>query len=106
MRKLLSLLLLIVSSVALSQNKISISGKVLENGTNAPLESATVYFTKVSDSTVVDYTITNTNGDFKLELSALKYPVQLKISYAGFKAYQKSFSELVTSYNRFFRGHF
>lgn len=95
MRKLLALLFVVVPTLLFSQNKISISGKVLEKGPNTPLESATVYFAKVSDSTVVDYTITNTNGDFKIELAALKYPVELKISYAGFKVYQKRFSELI-----------
>ncbi len=99
MRKLFTLLFVAVSAISFSQNKISISGKILEKGPNVPLESATIYFAKVSDSTVVDYTISSSNGDFKFEIPALKYPVELKISYAGFKEYKKRFNELLESTN-------
>lgn len=97
MRKLLTLLLIVISSTAISQNKITISGKILEKGTETPLESATVYFSRVSDSTVVNYTISNSNGNFNLELLAPKQAVELKISYAGFKEYTQLFSELSES---------
>lgn len=99
MRKILLLLALLTSVIAISQNKVVVSGKIIEKGPNVPLESATVYFTKVSDSTVIDYTISNTNGDFNLELLAQKYPVELKISYAGFKEYKKRFTELTETTN-------
>ncbi|MCF6183294.1 MAG: carboxypeptidase-like regulatory domain-containing protein, partial [Bacteroidales bacterium] len=51
-----------------SQSKsFKISGTLITNDINAPLESATVHLERVKDSSVVSYTITDKNGKFTLE---------------------------------------
>jgi|GEM_PF-6594450 len=49
---------------AISQNFVSINGKIIDDNTKLPLESATVYLTSKKDSTVIDYTISGKNGNF------------------------------------------
>lgn len=89
------LFLFFVCLPAFSQN-ITLRGKVLEDKTQLPLESATVYLTRVSDTTVVDYTITEKNGAFVMKTPKSAKSMLLKISYVGFKTYTqelKSVSE-------------
>jgi hypothetical protein len=74
MRKLY-LLLLFCTFTAISQNTVTLRGKILEKNTQVPLESATVYFTAVKDSTVIDYTITDKTGAFKIETRKIDKPV-------------------------------
>lgn len=90
------LLFLVLAFTAQSQNTVTIKGKVLEQSTQIPLESATVYLTAVADSTVVDYTITDKNGAFSMTTKKISKPVFLKVSYMGYKTFmqeQKSITE-------------
>jgi len=82
-------LLLFFTSIVFSQNTIVIKGKILEKNTQVPLESATVYLTSVKDSTVIDYTITDKNGSFKMETRKMNKPVFLKVSYMGYQSFQQ-----------------
>jgi hypothetical protein len=68
-----------------AQNNLTIKGKILKEGTQVPIESATVYLTSVKDSTVIDYTITDKNGFFKLNVKKIGYPVFLKVSSLGYE---------------------
>ena len=95
MRFIFLFVFLLFFGFAFSQNSFTISGKILDQDTKLPLEAATIYFTKVSDSTVVDYSITNKYGDFNLKLKNIGYPVLFKASYNGYKVYEKRF-ETVT----------
>ncbi|KIX21938.1 hypothetical protein SY27_04450 [Flavobacterium sp. 316] len=88
------LLALLCSFFSFSQNSFSVSGKLLDESLKLPLESATIYFSRVSDSTVVDYTISDKNGNFNFKLKGINYPVFLKISYNGYKEYKKQFETL------------
>lgn len=72
----------------LAQNTVTIKGKILEKNTQVPLESATVYFSSVKDSSVIDYTITDKNGFFKINTRKITTPVFLKISYIGYQTYK------------------
>lgn len=95
--RVLTLFFFLVTTLVVGQNKISINGNIVDQENNLPLESATVYFTKVSDSTVVDYTISNSKGNFSFNLATINYPVELKVSYAGYKEFKKKFPSLTSN---------
>ncbi|RBA29440.1 outer membrane beta-barrel protein [Flavobacterium tibetense] len=77
-----------------AQNTITIKGKVVDSTTNSGLESATVYVKTVKDSSVVDYTISASNGNFQMKLKKSDLPHVLKISYNGFKEISRSLKNL------------
>ena len=86
MPKSLSLLcFLLISTFTFAQKTISLKGKVIDETTKLPIESATVYLSAVKDSTVVDYTITNKLGNFDFKIKKINQPVFLKVSFIGFK---------------------
>ena len=91
------LILLFLTTFVFSQNTISIKGKILEKNTQVPLESATVYLTSVKDSTVIDYTITDKNGSFKMETRKINKPVFLKVSYIGYQSFKQELESMVES---------
>lgn len=78
---------LFVTAISFSQN-FEITGKVLDPDGN-PLESATVYVEKQTDSTLVTYTISETAGAFVLSGSSKEERLNLLVSYAGFKPFKK-----------------
>ncbi len=86
-KSLLSIALIFFSFSAYCQN-ITIQGKVIDQTTQLPLESATVYLTKVSDSTVIDYTITDKSGMFQMNTRKLVKPILVKVSYIGYNTLQ------------------
>lgn len=93
MQKILGLFLLF-STFAVAQNKFTIKGKVVDKTTQTPLESATFYMTKVKDSTVINYSITDENGVFEVEQKALNEPFILRVSYTGFKPFSRKMNTL------------
>jgi hypothetical protein len=76
---------LLVSTFAFSQKTVSLKGKVVDETTKLPIESATVYLSSVKDSSVVDYTITNKLGKFELLIKKIDKPVFLKVSYISYR---------------------
>lgn len=67
MQKLLRLFLFFFFSICgFAQNNISLSYMFLDTNTQLPIESATVFFFNVEDSTIIDYTSTDKNGSFKI----------------------------------------
>jgi CarboxypepD_reg-like domain/Outer membrane protein beta-barrel family len=87
MRTLLTVLLLAFSLAASAQN-VTLKGKVTDPD-NIPLEAATVYISSVKDSTLINYTITNSKGDWELKTRAFDTPVYLKVSFVGFSAHKQ-----------------
>ncbi|NHN28017.1 outer membrane beta-barrel protein [Flavobacterium jejuense] len=85
--------------ISFSQNTFSVSGKLVDESSKLPLESATIYFSKVSDSTVVDYTISDKNGNFNFKIKAIDYPVKLKVSYYGYLDFKKQFPSIDREYD-------
>ncbi len=69
---------------AFAQNTITIQGKLLKNKTELPIESATVYLIRAKDSSIVDYTISDKNGLFKLATKKNSEESILKISADAF----------------------
>ena len=48
--------------IILSKTQKKISGKIISENNQKPLESATVYLERARDSTLITYTITDENG--------------------------------------------
>jgi hypothetical protein len=76
---------LLFSSFLFSQNSIILKGKVVDQTTKLPIESATVYLTSVKDSSVVDYTITNKMGNFDIKLRKSDKELNLKVSFISYE---------------------
>lgn len=89
LQRFLFFVTLCCSTLAFSQNNITINGKVLEKNTQVPLESATVYLTSVADSTMIDYTITDKSGNFSIKTRKFDKPLELKVSFVGFQTLVK-----------------
>jgi hypothetical protein len=81
------LLFLLFCFSANAQEEYIIKGTVLDVNTQIPLEAATVYFSNVKDSTVLEYATTDKNGLFKMSSKKYEKPVFLKISYLGYQTY-------------------
>jgi len=89
-------LTLLLSLTAFAQRpegkKITISGKVLEKGTNLPLEYATIVFEN-STTKQLSGGITDENGNFKFEVTAGNYNVRAEfISFKSVIIPQKVFN--------------
>lgn len=67
-----------------SQNKVKVTGKVLEKVTKQPLEYATISITASNDTKVIAGGITNPKGEFDISVSPGVYDV--KIEFISFKA--------------------
>lgn len=72
---------------AKAQNDIVIKGTVYDINTQVPLELATVYFSNVKDSTVIEYATTDKSGFFKINTKKYDKAVFLKINYIGYQSY-------------------
>ena len=77
-----------------AQNDIHITGSVLDINTQLPIESATVYFSNVKDSTIIEYTSTDKNGLFKIVTRKYAAPVLLKINQTGYQTYTEEQTSL------------
>ena len=74
-----------------SQSKeFIISGTVVTEAENSPLESATVYIERIKDSTLVTYTISDKDGKFVLEGKAFDKNVNLFISFVGYQTHKQT----------------
>ncbi|MES2575838.1 MAG: outer membrane beta-barrel protein [Bacteroidota bacterium] len=98
MSKIYSLLLLsFFFYSANAQNSIVVKGTVYDINTQIPLELATVYFSNVKDSTVIEYANTDKNGEFKINTKKYDKPVFLKVNYMGYQPYVEEQSALLES---------
>ena len=77
-----------------AQNTIGIKGTVLDINTQLPLELATVYFTNVKDSTVIEVATTDKNGVFNFNTKKFEKPVFLKVNYVGYQTFIEEQNEL------------
>ena len=82
-----------------AQTNIVLNGKIVTEKTASSIESATVYLIHPKDSSVVNYTITDKNGIFKLETKASNEKLILKISAEGFQDYSKNIERLTQNLN-------
>lgn len=96
LRTILQVLIVLVSCAAFGQNSFTIKGKAISKEVNLPIESATIYITSVKDSTVVDYTISNKNGNFSITVKKLNQPFVVKVASLGYQTWQKEFPKLTS----------
>jgi len=81
-------LTLLISLFTFSQSKpFQVSGVLISEVEEAPLESATVYLQRVKDSTLITYTLTDREGKFLLEGKTSDNEANLFISYVGYKTH-------------------
>ena len=85
---------LLATSAIFSQNTISLKGKIIDKNSTLPLESATIYLKTVKDSTVVDYTISDKNGNFEIKTKKNESPIYFKVSYIGYTDYTEKLDNL------------
>ncbi|XMO87415.1 hypothetical protein AAFN75_03850 [Algibacter sp. AS12] len=68
MKSILLVIVILFTSLSFSQSKsFEISGTLISEEDAVPLESATVYLQRVTDSSLVTYGLTNKEGKFTLE---------------------------------------
>ncbi|WP_100615053.1 outer membrane beta-barrel protein [Confluentibacter citreus] len=90
MKQILIIVVIMFTTHAFSQSQsIKISGKLLSEEGNVPLESATVYLERVKDSSMMTYTITDRNGLFSLENKTGDSEFNFFISFVGYETYFK-----------------
>lgn len=77
-----------------AQNIITLKGKIVKEKSQLPIESATIYLITAKDSTVVDYTISDKNGFFKLETQKIPQMVILKISSENYKDFTQKIEKI------------
>ncbi|MCM8570346.1 outer membrane beta-barrel protein [Gramella jeungdoensis] len=88
MKFLLFLSFLFLSFIGYSQEFI-ITGKIIdENGD--PLEAATVYLETLADSSLVTYSISEKNGNFRLSGETGAENARLFISFAGYQSFAEN----------------
>ncbi|EGV44711.2 TonB-dependent receptor [Bizionia argentinensis JUB59] len=93
MKNLFFIVAFLCISISFSQSKsIEISGKIIAADDQLPLESATVHLERLSDSTVINYTISDREGRFLLEDRISDKSVKMYVSYIGYKTYVKTIS--------------
>ena len=90
--KNLFLLCLLLLSTSVWAQQFSISGKVVDAETNAPLESATLFVEKLQDSSLVSYTISNREGQFVIEGSGKMDTLRLVSTFNGYTPLYKKIS--------------
>ncbi|AZB28302.1 TonB-dependent receptor [Chryseobacterium balustinum] len=90
------LLFFVVSNLLLNAQKLSIDGKVL-NFEKKPIENVTVYLLKQKDSSIVNYTPTNSEGKFSLKTDEFSESTILKIDAEKYITYSKSFDVIKQS---------
>lgn len=90
MKRVTLIIIFFFTTLLSSQSKpFNISGTLVSESENVPLESATVYLQRVVDSTLITYTISDRNGEFTLENKTSDKKANLYISYVGYKTYSK-----------------
>ena len=87
MTKIYSFLLLFLFVYSSNAQNIVIKGTVFDSNTQLPLELATVYFSNVKDSTVIEYATTDKSGFFKINTKKYEKPIFLKVNYMGYQSY-------------------
>lgn len=102
MKKLLPIILLFTTITLFAQspqelNPIKITGTVLEQDTNQPLEYATLVLQSVDDPSKISGGITDATGKYEVEAQPGKY--NISIEYIGYKTYRLPNQNLTKSIN-------
>ena len=87
-RFLLSLILGLLSFFSYSQD-FTITGRLVDQEQKTPLEAATVVLETLKDSTMITYTITDRNGEFKLNSKVNLNQANLFVTFVGYQSYEQ-----------------
>ncbi len=87
--KYILLSLLFIAAFSVRAQKFEITGKILDADDGTPLESATIYVQKVTDSSLVTYTISEKSGNFTLIGSTTDEKLNLFVSYNGYQPFRR-----------------
>lgn len=82
-------------NLVIAQNEIILIGKVYDVNSKVPLEYATVYFSTVKDSTILEYTNTDKEGAFKINTKKIDQPIFLKVSFVGYPTFTQELKSLL-----------
>lgn len=95
LKKINFVAILLFATLSFSQNTYQLKGKIIDKTIKTPLESATIYLTTVKDSTIIDYTISDKNGNFSLKARKSEGAVNFKISYNGYENYNLKLASIL-----------
>ncbi|MFO7744467.1 MAG: outer membrane beta-barrel protein [Psychroflexus sp.] len=90
MKKILYASILFFTFFISNSQEYSIKGKIVDSLTSQGLSSATVFIESLKDSTLLNYTISNSSGDFELSFSTKESKSRLNISFTGMRPYAKT----------------
>lgn len=91
MKTLQILIFSLLSLVAFAQpSNVNVSGKVLDQSTNLPLEYSIVYIKNTKNPNSVFGNSTNENGEFSIDLPKGEYSI--RIDFMSFKSYETTIS--------------
>ncbi|KUJ49941.1 outer membrane beta-barrel protein [Chryseobacterium sp. JAH] len=93
MKKILLLLFVVINTIILNAQTVSIDGKV-SNFEKKPVENATIYLLKQKDSSIINYTATNREGKFSLKTNEIKEPTVLKIDADKLLSFSKNYETI------------
>lgn len=87
----ITLLVIVISlfTTQLTAQGFEVKGKIIDNTTNTPLESATVYLESIKDTTLLTYTISDKSGEFELATRTKLKEVNLFVTFNGFQTYKQ-----------------
>ena len=77
-----------ISITSIAQS-VTIKGTIVDETSKTPLEAATVFAEKVSDSTLITYSISDRAGLFLLETESNLPEMRVNISFTGYAGYSK-----------------
>jgi hypothetical protein len=86
--RMLTLPFLFIFIQTLTAQNFEIKGKVLDQE-GRPLESATVFVEKIADSSLVTYTVSESDGSFLISGKTEAEKLNFIISFSGFKPYSR-----------------
>lgn len=81
------LFILFLFTIGTYAQDFKISGKLVDSISRNPIESATVFVTKLADTSLIAYTLSDDKGNFSLKGKSESEKIQLNISYIGYKPY-------------------
>jgi hypothetical protein len=90
MKNILCVFVLFYSIISTSQNSFKISGVVKDSISKTALMSSTVYLERLKDSTMVSYSITDSDGFFEIEDYSNDSILNFNVSYTGMKNYSRT----------------
>ena len=87
-----ALLVLFCSFFSVKAQEFVLKGKLLDAQIKSPLDSATVYVETIADSTLVAYSITDTDGSFIIEGKTNQTKLIFYATFNGYKSLKKEIS--------------